>query len=122
MQQYSVKFNKRISGVPVVDDDSYLLGMLTEFDLLRAIRNHRLDARADEFMSADVITADKSDSLANLTDLILEKRVRRVPILEQGRLVGIVSRRDLVFVGHIRQQLLSELPVASVSLDFPSNE
>lgn len=114
--------NKRISGVPVVDDDNHLLGMLTEFDLLRAIRNHRLDARASEFMSTDVTTADESDSLADLTDLILDKRVRRVPILQQGRLVGIVSRRDLVFVGHIRQQLLSELPVASISFDLPSNE
>ena len=107
----------RVSGLPVVDQDDRLLGMLTEFDLLRAIRNLGLQGLVSEFMSSDIVTVEESTSLTDLTDLMLEKRVRRVPVLRDGRVVGIVSRRDLVFVGNIRQQLLTELPVANISRD-----
>jgi len=106
---------ERISGMPVVDGDNRLVGMLTEYDLLRAIRDFKLKGSVQEFMSSDIITAEESDSLTDLADLILTKRVRRVPILRDGRVVGIISRRDLVFVGHVRQQLLSDLPVTTTS-------
>ena len=105
----------RVSGLPVVDHDGQLLGMLTEFDLLRAIRNLGLQGLVSEFMSASIVTVEESTSLTDLTDVMIEKRVRRVPVLREGRVVGIVSRRDLVFVGNIRQQLLTELPVAPIS-------
>ncbi len=106
---------ERISGLPVVDDDNRLLGMLSEFDLLRAIRNLRLQGHVREFMSTDVVSVKESDSLTELADLMIEKRIRRVPVVRESRVVGVISRRDLVFVGNIRQQLLIELPVASAS-------
>jgi CBS domain-containing protein len=109
---------ERISGVPVVDPDNRLLGMLTEFDLLRAIRNLGLHGHVREFMSTNIVSAEESDSLADLTDLMLEKRVRRMPVLRDGRVVGVISRRDLVFVGHVRQQLLADLPVTSMTRDL----
>lgn len=118
IQQAVVLLEKgRISGLPVVDQDAHLLGMLTEFDLLRAIRNLALHGRVGDFMSTDIVTVDESASLTYLTDLMLEKRIRRVPVLSEGRVVGVVSRRDLVFVGNVRQQLLTDLPMASVSRD-----
>ncbi len=118
IQQAVVLLEKgRISGLPVVDQDDHLLGMLTEFDLLRAIRNLALQGLVGDFMSTDIVTVDESASLTYLTDLMLEKRIRRVPVLSEGRVVGVVSRRDLVFVGNVRQQLLADLPVASVSRD-----
>jgi len=113
---------ERISGMPVVDEDNRLIGMLSEFDLLRAIRNLRLQDHVREFMSTDIVTVGESDSLTDLTDLMLEKRIRRVPVVREGRVVGVISRRDLVFVGNIRQQLLTELPVSSVSFDLSSGE
>ena len=116
IQQAVVLLEKgRISGLPVVDEDDHLLGMLTEFDLLCAIRNMALQGLVRDFMSTDIVTVDESASLMHLTDLILEKRIRRVPVLSEGRVVGVVSRRDLVFVGNVRQQLLADLPVAIVS-------
>lgn len=118
IQQAVVLLEKgRISGLPVVDQDDRLLGMLTEFDLLRAIRNLALQGLVGDFMSTDIVTVDESASLTYLTDLMLEKRIRRVPVLSEGRVVGVVSRRDLVFVGNVRQQLLTDLPVASISRD-----
>jgi CBS domain-containing protein len=118
IQQAVVLLEKgRISGLPVVDQDDHLLGMLTEFDLLRAIRNLALQGLVGDFMSTDIVTVDESASLTYLTDLMLEKRIRRVPVLSEGRVVGVVSRRDLVFVGNVRQQLLADLPVASLSRD-----
>jgi len=105
----------RISGLPVVDHQDHLLGMLTEFDLLRAICNTRLQGLVSEFMSTDACAVDEATSLTTLTDLMIEKRVRRVPVLREGRVVGVISRRDLVFVGNVRQQLLTELPVAPLA-------
>ena len=105
----------RISGLPVVDHEDRLLGMLTEYDLLRAIQKLRLQGLVSEFMSTVTCSVDETTSLSELTDLMVEKRIRRVPVLQAGRVVGVISRRDLVFVGNIRQQLLAELPVASVA-------
>ena len=109
-QAVAILEERRVSGLPVVDDEQRLLGMLTEFDLLRAIRNLRLQGRVREFMATDVVAVDTGCCLTDLIDLMLETRVRRVPVLQDGRVVGVISRRDLVFVGNVRQQLLAELP------------
>ena len=116
IQQAVVLLEKeRISGLPVVDRENRPVGMLTEFDLLRAIRNLQLQGLVGDYMSTDVLAVDESTPLTELTDLMLEKRIRRVPVLREGHVVGIISRRDLVFVGNIRQQLLTELPVAPIT-------
>lgn len=109
-QAVAILEERRVSGLPVVDDEHRLLGMLTEFDLLRAIRNLCLQGRVREFMATDIVAVDAECSLTDLIDLMLEKRMRRVPVLHDGRIVGVISRRDLVFVGNVRQQLLAELP------------
>lgn len=114
-QAVAILEKERISGLPVVDHDDRPQGMLTEFDLLRAIRNLQLQGLAGDYMSTDIVAVDETALLTELTDLMLEKRIRRVPVLREGRVVGVISRRDLVFVGNIRQQLLTELPVASIS-------
>lgn len=109
-----------ISGVPVVDAGGRLLGMVTEADLVskEAYRGegHRpLDlvagylrghdpqwvrkaaaSRAADLMTADVITTAPDDDLRKAARTVLESHHTRLPVVEGGRVVGVVSRHDLL--------------------------
>src|SRR5580692_11473669 len=110
----------RISGLPVVEADGAVVGVVTESDLLRRAetgtqRQHarwlefliapgRLardytDAnarKAGEVMSTDVVSAAPGNPLEDVVRLMERHRIKRVPIVENGQLVGIVSRANLV--------------------------
>ena len=105
-----------VSGLPVVDEEHRLLGMITEYDLLRSVRTLEMRGIVADFMTRDVITVDHHASLVDIVGTLLSSRIRRVPVLEDGRLVGVVSRRDLLFAGKIRQQLLTDLPEISFDM------
>jgi len=107
-----------ISGVPVLDDNGALVGMLTEGDLLRRCElggdfsPHRDPTASDtertrefikrnawnvaDVMSTSVQTVDANATLADVCEILLRERIKRVPVLSNGRLVGIVSRHDLL--------------------------
>ncbi|MEE8452269.1 MAG: CBS domain-containing protein, partial [Thermoguttaceae bacterium] len=99
-----------VSGLPVVDDENRLLGMITEYDLLHSIRTLELCGTVADFMTRDVITVEQHAPLVDVVNTLLSSRIRRVPVIDDGKLVGVVSRRDLLFAGKIRQQLLTQLP------------
>jgi len=103
----------RVSGLPVVDSRKRLLGVITEYDLLQSISTLQLTGKVADFMTTEVTTVGTDVSLVELARLFLSTRVRRLPVLSKGKVVGVISRRDLIFVGKIRQQLLAELPVVS---------
>ena len=87
----------RISGLPVVDEDSRLVGLITEKDLLRACYEDPGAFRAvGDLMSRDIRTFQADAPLADLCDCLMTHHFRRVPILEGDRLVGLVSRADLL--------------------------
>ncbi len=89
---------KRITGVPVVSDDMRLLGVVTEKDILRTLRydqNIKGKSAAD-LMTSEIISFDENDSLMEVFESLVENDFRRVPILSEGILVGIVSRRDII--------------------------
>lgn len=89
---------KRITGVPVVSDDMRLLGVVTEKDILRTLRydqNIKGKSAAD-LMTSEIISFDEHDSLMEVFESLVENDFRRVPILSEGILVGIVSRRDII--------------------------
>ncbi len=110
MEQY------RISGLPVVDDDNQLLGVVTEYDLLTSIGTTSMCGVVAEFMSTEVVTVDQDTGLIELAELLLSTRVRRVPVTRDGKLLGVISRRDIIFAGNIRQRLLTDLPMSAAAM------
>ncbi len=82
---------RQITGVPVVDAYGRVLGIVSEFDLIA--KRGRVAA---DVMSTDVLAVSEDTPAETIADLIARQRVRRVPVLRDGRLVGIVTRADLV--------------------------
>jgi CBS domain-containing protein len=113
----------RISGVPVVDEQDRVLGVVTELDMV--VRNtrlklpafftllnatiyletpahikerlqHMLGLTASEIMSEKSMTITADASIEDLAELMVERQVNPIPVIENGRLAGIVSRSDIV--------------------------
>lgn len=81
----------RITGVPVTDAQGRVVGVLSEFDIIA-----RHGVTAAEIMSADVISVTADTDVSEVAQLLTDRRIRRVPVLKDGSLVGIVSRSDLL--------------------------
>ena len=85
-----------ISAVAVVDGGA-LAGIVTERDLVRkAMAAGRAAQRVGEIMTSEVISVSPADTAEACMALMIEHHVRHLPVLEQGRLVGMLSMRDLV--------------------------
>lgn len=88
-----------VSGLPVIDADDHVVGIVTEFDLLaRLYRDTSAQTQVWECMSRDVQTVDEEQALTDIIDLLLSRRFRRVPVVSNGRLVGVIGRRDVMRV------------------------
>lgn len=96
-------YRERISGVPVIDDQSnQLVGMVTEADVIRHIE--RDDLRVSEIMTCQLVTVEEDTPVSEIAALLTERRIKRVPVVQGGRMVGIVSRADIVqavALGHL---------------------
>ncbi|GAA2059420.1 hypoxic response protein Hrp1 [Catenulispora yoronensis] len=87
-----------VGCVPVVADDGRLLGMLTDRDLVveaMASNDDPTVRQAGELMRGDLHTVDADGSVANAVETMGRQRVRRLPVVSAGRLVGVVSIADL---------------------------
>lgn len=88
---------KKISGLPVVDPNGTLVGIITEFALLAMA--YDVEVRQEQVrkhMSTEVIAVHPDDPLRKVADTCIIHRVRRVPVVENGRLLGLISRRDVL--------------------------
>ena len=86
-----------ISGLPVVDDDGMLLGIITEHDVMNfALSGDAASTRASEVMTKQVETYSPDTLVAEIINRFAARRIRRVPVVEYGKVVGIISRRDIV--------------------------
>jgi len=93
---------KKISGAPVLDDQNHLVGMISEKDCLRLIVDqayHNMPAetrRVSDYMTAKVQTLSLQTNIVEAAMEFLNSPIRRFPIVENGRLVGQVSRRHIL--------------------------
>jgi len=94
----NILVDKKISGLPVVDVDNNLIGILTEKDILRLLVDRDISDRqtVGDYMTSKVISFGPDDSAVTITEFLMKSPVRRVPIVEKGKLVGVVSRRDII--------------------------
>jgi CBS domain-containing protein len=89
--------SEQISGLPVVDLEGQLVGVITEFALLAVAYDQRVkNQTVSEHMTTEVITVDFDDPISRVADLCIVHRVRRLPVMQNGRLVGIIARRDVL--------------------------
>jgi CBS domain-containing protein len=117
---------KRISGMPVIDDSGKVVGMISEGDLLRRSADgawpnvwgppprrgwvrllmegddlsteyvNQPDRRVADVMTYEIISANPETSVSEIASLLMHHRIKRVPIMRNGKLVGLVSRGNLI--------------------------
>ena len=104
-----------ISGMPVVEDDMTLVGIVSEKDVLSLFYDHEdvSEKTVDDFMTQPPLFFDADESLLDVCDFLAKNVFRRLPITSGGKLVGIISIRDLV--EYILQQFREEpLPIEAI--------
>ncbi len=88
-----------VSGLPVIGANGRLEGIISEMDRIKLSEADIADdARVADHMTQGVITVDEDANLNQIAELLVRSGVRRLPVVSNGRVVGIVSRRDLVRV------------------------
>jgi CBS domain-containing protein len=87
-----------ISGMPVAEPDGTVIGVVSEGDILRTLIEGRpLETlTAGDIMDADPITVDAETPLLDAMKLLHQTGVLRLPVTEQGKLVGVISRSDII--------------------------
>jgi CBS domain-containing protein len=91
---------KDISGVVVVDEDGRVAGIVTERDCIETMTSSgyfdQLGGPISDYMSTSVVTVNPNDNLIDVATLLTESKYRRFPVVQDGRLVGIIARRDVL--------------------------
>lgn len=81
----------RISGLPVINNDGHVVGVVTEYDVIAK------DGKSvGDIMTRGIISVTPDTDLDVASHILVYERIRRLPVLDQGKLVGIVSRSDVV--------------------------
>ncbi len=87
-----------VSGLPVTDDEGHVIGVVTEFDILKVLRigKEGLASFAEEIMSRDPICLEADQTVDEAIELMTKHHIIRIPVVREGKLVGIVSRTDIL--------------------------
>lgn len=91
---------KRLSGAPVLDDKGTLVGILSKKDCLKVVYaasyHQEWGGRVDEFMHTDVQTMPSGTDIIEAADLFVGSSFRRFPVMKANKLVGQISRHDIL--------------------------
>ncbi len=86
--------SKRISGTPVVDEHGQIIGIVTEADIISKVDREGLCVA--DIMCRELIAVAEETPVGEIASMLTERRIKRVPVVQNGKLVGIVSRADIV--------------------------
>jgi CBS domain-containing protein len=96
--------DEQISGLPVINEQGHLVGVITEFALLGVVYDHDIkNQTVEQHMTLELITVNIDDPVSRVADLCIVHRVRRVPVMQNGRLAGVIARRDVLRALHHEQ-------------------
>ena len=85
---------ERISGAPVVNADGTIIGVVTQADIIGKVDREGLCVA--DIMSREIIAVEEDTPVHQIATLLAQRKIKRVPVVRDGRLVGIVSRADIV--------------------------
>jgi predicted transcriptional regulator len=96
--------DEQISGLPVTNEQGHLVGVITEFALLGVVYDQNIkNQTVEQHMTRELITVNIDDSVSRVADLCIVHRVRRLPVMQNGLLVGVIARRDVLRALHHEQ-------------------
>lgn len=101
-----VLLKNKISGGPVVDAEGNLIGVVSEGDCMKEVVRGKynnmpnLAGKVSEHMTADVISIAPETNIFDAAGMFLEKRIRRFPVVNRGKLVGQISQKDIMRAVH----------------------
>lgn len=100
--------NHDVSGLPVVEDDMTLIGVLSEKDVISLLHDQEEDEEktVGDFMTQPALYFDEDENLMDICDFLKKNVFRRVPITSKGKLVGVISIRDVIeFILRLRGKI-----------------
>ncbi len=102
----STMVESNITGLPVVEGDMTLVGIITEKDVLSLLYNFEDKPGAvEDYMTEKIITFGPEDSITDVAQSFKSNHFRRVPIVAGGKIVGVISRKDIIaYISKTRRQ------------------
>jgi len=97
-----ILLQKKISGAPVIDDDKKLCGIISEGDCLKEVvkgkynNTPHLSGKVRDHMAGNVKTMDPELNIFDAAGMFLELKLRRFPVLKDGKLLGQISQKDVM--------------------------
>ena len=90
--------SKNVTGIPVVEDDMTLVGILSEQDVLRLFHTFEdeKDRTVNEFMTQPAVHFEEDERLLDVCYCLRDNSIRRVPVTSNGKVVGVISRSDII--------------------------
>jgi CBS domain-containing protein len=98
----STMLRYKISGAPVLNEIGDIVGMISEKDCMKVVLDYAYHnqpinrAKVGDYMSTEITTVSAEASIFDVANMFLNHPLRRLPVLENGRLVGQISRRDVL--------------------------
>jgi CBS domain-containing protein len=89
-------YEKNVGGLPIVDEDTRIKAIITEEDFVRFCRGLDTGLAVESFMSPNVVTAPAQTTIEKMTRMIIQKGFRRMPVVQDGVLMGMVTASDIM--------------------------